>query len=300
MLDSDSWTGSQVLTLMVRVWVAVCKSENVKHGAQGKTRNDPKERAIRTSFKIKTQEARAIRELSLSLKVADVENAGEAAKAAKHIGGAVVKIEPGALADGASTVARFQKNYGGAKQALVRYIASFSSKDGLVLGSQQPCRSYRQLILLSEFQEVESKLLSCKNRDEIVACITAWKPHKQALSDLLSMGRSATTRVKSSIKRAEKELEDEAQQKSDRSKRGAKRKGESKSEDVMEIAASLSLSMSSLTWKQGRMGVELHPQPASDFLEPFLVHVAFDASVSPDPLSKTVTLNTCLGEVTLV
>ena len=124
--------------------------------------------------------------------------------------------------------------------------------------------------------------------------------HSLEAPQTVSMGRSATTRAKSSIKRAEKELEDEAQQKSDRSKRGAKRRGESKSEDVMEIAASLSLSMSSLTWKQGRMGVELHPQPASDFLEPFLVHVASDASVSPDPLSKTVRLNTCLGGVALV
>ena len=119
MLDSDSWTASQVLT--VRVWVAVCKSENVKHGPQGKTRNDPKERAIRTSFKIKTQETRAIQELSLSPSMLQMWRAGEAAKAAKHIGGAVVKIEPGALAGGASTVAKLQKNHGGAKQALVRY-----------------------------------------------------------------------------------------------------------------------------------------------------------------------------------
>jgi hypothetical protein len=110
---------------------------------------------------------------------------------------------PPAREEAATTVEKFIQRHGGSTKALKKYIASFSGPEiSKELGSQPPCRSYRTLRCLSEWEDVEAKLADAKTKEEITAIHAASKPFKQAYSDLMNMAKAACNRATHAIKKA--------------------------------------------------------------------------------------------------
>ncbi|CAK0826858.1 unnamed protein product, partial [Prorocentrum cordatum] len=111
--------------------------------------------------------------------------------------------------DEASTVAQFYMQTGGdASRALKRYIASFSSSSAKPeLGSAPPCRSYRSLIVVSEFDQYTAKIEQAESKEALVAISTSMKPFKAAYVDLLAMAKAAVTRLKNAIDDAKKDTQ---------------------------------------------------------------------------------------------
>ena len=109
--------------------------------------------------------------------------------------------------DSKSTVANFYQQTGGdGSKALKRYIASFSATSGKPeLGSAPPCRSYRSLIVFSEFDTYSEKIEVCETKEALVAISNSMKPFKAAYTDLLSMSKAAVTRLKNAIDDAKKD-----------------------------------------------------------------------------------------------
>ena len=103
----------------------------------------------------------------------------------------------------ASTVKLFVKQNGGSVKAFKKYIAPFSDPSALrELGSQPPCRSYRSLRCLSEWDEIAHALGQVQSKQEISAIHAANKPFKAAYIDLLTMARAAGARAKQAIEKA--------------------------------------------------------------------------------------------------
>lgn len=87
------------------------------------------------------------------------------------------------------------------KKSLLKYIASFG--DGTnKFGSNPPCRSYRSLVLFSDFDDIEQKLKQCSCQADITIITKDNIVFKQALRDLMGMCKSAITRLESTIKSA--------------------------------------------------------------------------------------------------
>ena len=105
-----------------------------------------------------------------------------------------------------STTSTVRKS-GSAVDALRKYIAGFtdSTKKGqtgkLQLGSQAPCRSYRSLLVLTEFNELEARLHSCRSKDDIANAHQFYKTFKAAYMELMSMGRAAASRLTAAVDR---------------------------------------------------------------------------------------------------
>ena len=104
---------------------------------------------------------------------------------------------------------------GSCKQALAKFIAGFNDPEtssasvlGASLGSSPPCRSYRSLVLLSQFEEIEKDLQTCLSVQDIAAVGKRHQVFKSALRDLLSMCKAATTRLTNAVKSALKEIVD--------------------------------------------------------------------------------------------
>jgi len=118
-------------------------------------------------------------------------------------------------ADAQSTVQQFVTNAGGsATKALKKYIASFGEGGTKTeLGSQAPCRSYRLLRCLSEFSEIEAKLLTVQSKPEIAVLQASWKPFKSALGELVTMCKAAVTRLDGAVDLAlQEEHQEEARE----------------------------------------------------------------------------------------
>lgn len=117
---------------------------------------------------------------------------------------------PGGAAQGAkspslgkaSTVAELVLcRKGDHRKALLKYIASFG--DGAAnFGNNPPCRSYRSLILLTDYGEIPGKLKKCHSAAEIAAVSKQYTIFKQALRDLVGMCKAAIARLDNSAKTA--------------------------------------------------------------------------------------------------
>lgn len=89
---------------------------------------------------------------------------------------------------------------GDVRKALKKCIASFGGATvgqgakALHLLAGPPCRSYRQLITLEDFAEIAKDINDAQRNDTLVALKNKWKPYKEALTDLLSMSKSAESR----------------------------------------------------------------------------------------------------------
>lgn len=132
---------------------------------------------------------------------------------------------PGALAapagDSASTGAGYvMKDGGDSKKALRKYMANFSlGKDRPDFGLAPPCRSYRALICLFEFDEYTGKLEVCDSRKELAAVQSSVRPFKSAYTDLLAMAKAAQTRLKNAVADTQKEMHKEKDNVSDARRR---------------------------------------------------------------------------------
>ena len=100
------------------------------------------------------------------------------------------------------------------KAALRKYIASFNTSDRAELGKSPPCRSYRSLIPFEEFNLIETRLTDVQSKEEIQSLKDEFKPFKQAIQDLLSMGKAAATRLVYCITQEVKRLEANQKQES--------------------------------------------------------------------------------------
>lgn len=113
--------------------------------------------------------------------------------------------------DDASTVARFTISSGGSVKALKRYIAGFSSGSASdQLGSQPPCRSYRYLMCLHEFEQLEERLQNARSKQEIAQSFAFFKPFKSAYTDLIGMTKAATNRLQASLARVRKQMSEDS------------------------------------------------------------------------------------------
>lgn len=150
--------------------------------------------------------------------------AGDAGDAAAE-GAGVVAVAPPDNLDDLSTVAKFICTSGGTAKALKRYIAGFSAGNTVdQLGSQPPCRSYRYLLCLSEFEQLEEKLHKARSKEEISAAFAFYKPFKSAYTDLTSMARAAANRLKAALERVHKEQNEDVTHATRVSKQAAKKK----------------------------------------------------------------------------
>lgn len=102
----------------------------------------------------------------------------------------------------ASSVQNLVKKSGGAVAAMKKYIASFSGESqDCKLGSGPPCRSYRNLLVLSEYDELEKRLVAAKSKDDLATALAFYKPFKAAYSELITMAKGAATRLTVSVEK---------------------------------------------------------------------------------------------------
>ena len=104
--------------------------------------------------------------------------------------------------DKASTVARYVGNSGGAVLAMRRYIASFTVSDGQRLTEQAPCRSFRHLLVLTEYSDLQSRLERATSKEDIAHANNFYKQFKAAYTELVAMGKSAANRLTTAIDNA--------------------------------------------------------------------------------------------------
>jgi hypothetical protein len=98
------------------------------------------------------------------------------------------------------------------KKALAKYIASFAvSSETSEFGTSPPCRSYRNLRVLSDFHDVEGKLRQCNSVAAITQVFDGMKVFKAAYGDLLTQARGATSRLTNAIAQAEKDEKNKTQ-----------------------------------------------------------------------------------------
>ena len=97
----------------------------------------------------------------------------------------------GEVSSGKSDSARSSQTEGGGgdvKKSLRKYIASFGGASvgagakALHLLSGPPCRSYRQLISMEEFNQIILEINESQRNDALVAIKNRWKPYKEALT----------------------------------------------------------------------------------------------------------------------
>lgn len=137
----------------------------------------------------------------------------------------MVAVAPPDNLDDLSTVAKFTITSGGTVQALKRYIAGFSAGNAVdQLGSQPPCGSYRYLLCLSEFEQLEEKLNKARSKEEISAAFAFYKPFKSTYADLTSMAWAAANRLKAALERVHKEQNEDLTHATRASKHAAAKK----------------------------------------------------------------------------
>ena len=119
-----------------------------------------------------------------------------------------------ANADAVSEVTNLLRSCGqDAKVALRKFVASFAHVENeqpsgeCQLGKNPPCRSYRSLIHISEFDSIKSKLMNVQSKEGIQHLREEYKPFKSTIQDLLAMGKAAATRLDACVAAAWKELE---------------------------------------------------------------------------------------------
>ena len=143
------------------------------------------------------------------------------------------------------------------------------------MGTQEPCRSYRSLLVLKQFEVVETKLLQSRTRDDISSTINYYKPFKSALADLLAMSKSGTKRLTAAVERALKARSDaKQQQQQQKHKAGAKRRlaVARKTQSVHESALAMGIGMPAFGLKRGATGYELDaPVDNTALQKPFVV-----------------------------
>ena len=103
---------------------------------------------------------------------------------------------------------------GDSARALRKYIAKFSStaipKNSSVveaLGFAPPCRSYRSLCVIKDFERCDAEALECESKEQIASLKQKYKPFKSALQELLGMAKASANRLGSAIKKAEQSIE---------------------------------------------------------------------------------------------
>ena len=75
------------------------------------------------------------------------------------------------------------------------------------LNQSPPCRSYKQLLLITDFEAITEELAAADSPAGLVKVSKSWQVFKQAIKDLTTMGKSSATRLKSAITTAAKELD---------------------------------------------------------------------------------------------
>ena len=106
-----------------------------------------------------------------------------------------------------STIARYTTlNGNNSVRALKRYIASFGlskgqDDDSHALGVCVPCRTFRMLKCMSEFQDLKDKYASVITRVELKNVEAAGTPHKAALRDLIAAGKASVALLKKAVDR---------------------------------------------------------------------------------------------------
>ena len=99
------------------------------------------------------------------------------------------------------------------EKALRKLIAKFSARPTQItsltnareaLGNSPPCRLFRSLLTLNEFNAIEGEIMMCNAKPELTGVTSNWKVFKGALLDLLSMCKSGVKRLASAIETAKK------------------------------------------------------------------------------------------------
>ncbi len=84
-----------------------------------------------------------------------------------------------------------------AARSLKVFVAGFSSSK-----ATPPCRSFRSLITLNEFDPYFAKLESASVEADLKSVAESVKPFKAALNDLLTMTRNASTALRNGVRQA--------------------------------------------------------------------------------------------------
>jgi hypothetical protein len=77
------------------------------------------------------------------------------------------------------------------------------------LGHAPPCRSFRSLVVFSEFNWYTTQIEQAMSREDIAAANLAMKPFKAAYADLLSMCKASVSRLKTTVDSLTKKAADE-------------------------------------------------------------------------------------------
>ena len=88
---------------------------------------------------------------------------------------------------------------GDPKKALMRFIAGFSQTPvkgrATAIGNAAPCRSFRSLVILNHFDMIPEKLNRCACKPEVQNVTEEYRPHKDAMKDLVTMAKAAHRRL---------------------------------------------------------------------------------------------------------
>ena len=96
--------------------------------------------------------------------------------------------------DGETTVRRFVRHNGDAKQALRKYIATFLNSEANELGKAPPCRSYRNLRVLADVAaEMEGEIKTVMVPAQFAVVHKKNKAFKMAYIDLMNMAKQHST-----------------------------------------------------------------------------------------------------------
>ena len=167
-----------------------------------------------------------------------------------------------------TVVGKLVQAEGNPRKALRKYIASFGDGSA-TFGNSAPCRSYRALTLLSDFDETRENLKKCKNMAEIQAEQKRWTLFKNALRDLMGMCKAAVTRLNSSAKSARNSSENQKRAAQDAAQappsKKAKKVTNSKPTSLFQWIPAEVKGITSM-----RLDTESKPESEVNFLQPMI------------------------------
>ena len=172
---------------------------------------------------VKEKESGDQQDTSVQANGADAKPEGDAAAASSDLAAApaaspkaaepIAKVPASSVKKPGTTVSNFVTSSGSYKRALIQYIASFKVDPvtGANLsaplganneGTVPPCRNYQNLILIDEFKEYIPKYDFAASKEDLANLSKEYATFKEAVTDLISMCKSAVTRLQNKVKAA--------------------------------------------------------------------------------------------------
>ena len=137
-----------------------------------------------------------------------------------------------------------------------------------------PCKTFRSLQCLFEFEVMEEKILSCRSPQELKALPSEVKHLKAALNDLTTMAKSAQKRLLSQIA-ASKNMHKSSKEKTDAANKKSKQVKKVVALDIFELASNHCIPVPTVPWPAAEE--EEKPVLKKEDLEvPVIVHVPLE------------------------